>query len=223
MPEKLTPYAFSQLSDLDDWRVSLGRIEALYRASSFAGAAALVGTIAAAADAADHHPDVDLRYPGLVHVVLTTHSTGGLSDLDADLARTVSALAAEAGATPEQRSGQVTEIAIDAMDIPKVLPFWRAVFGYVDESDHAIVDPLRLGPPVWFQQMDAPRPQRNRIHLDITVPHDRAQARIDAAVAAGGTIVSDEHARAFWVLADAEGNEACICTWQDRRSSGQDE
>lgn len=223
MPEKLTPYAFSQLSDLDDWRVSLGRIEALYRASSFAGAAALVGAIAAAADAADHHPDVDLRYPGLVHVVLTTHSTGGLSDLDADLARTISALAAEAGATPEQRSGQVTEIAIDAMDIPNVLPFWRAVFGYVDESDYAIVDPLRLGPPVWFQQMDAPRPQRNRIHLDITVPHDRAQARIDAAVAAGGTIVSDEHARAFWVLADAEGNEACICTWQDRRSSGQDE
>jgi 4a-hydroxytetrahydrobiopterin dehydratase len=68
--------------------------------------------------------------------------------------------------------------------------------------------------------MDEPRPQRNRIHLDITVPHDRAQERIDAALAAGGTLVTDEHARAFWVLADAEGNEACICTWQDRRSSG---
>jgi 4a-hydroxytetrahydrobiopterin dehydratase len=64
--------------------------------------------------------------------------------------------------------------------------------------------------------MDAPRTQRNRIHFDITVPHDEAEARIAAALAAGGTMVSDSAARAFWVLADAEGNEICICTWQDR-------
>jgi 4a-hydroxytetrahydrobiopterin dehydratase len=216
MPEVLTPKQFSELPGLDDWRVSLGRIEALFRAGSFAAAAQLVAGIAAAADAADHHPDIDLRYPGVVHVVLSTHSTGGLSDLDASLAGTISQLAAEAGATAEPQSGQVTEIAIDAMDIPKVLPFWRAVFGYVDGSAYAIVDPLRIGPPVWFQQMDEPRPQRNRIHLDITVPHDKAQERIDAALAAGGTMVTDRYARAFWVLADAEGNEACICTWQDR-------
>jgi 4a-hydroxytetrahydrobiopterin dehydratase len=220
MPEVLTPKQFSELPGLDDWRVSLGRIEALFRAGSFAAAAQLVAGIAAAADAADHHPDIDLRYPGVVHVVLSTHSTGGLSDLDASLARTITQLAAEAGATAEPRRGQVTEIAIDAMDIPKVLPFWRAVFGYVDDSEYAIADPLRIGPPVWFQQMDEPRPQRNRIHLDITVPHDEAQERIDAALAAGGTMVTDRYARAFWVLADAEGNEACICTWQDRRNSG---
>ena len=64
--------------------------------------------------------------------------------------------------------------------------------------------------------MDEPRPQRNRIHLDITVAHDAAEARVAAALAAGGTLVSDARARAFWVLADAEGNEACVCTWQDR-------
>ena len=58
--------------------------------------------------------------------------------------------------------------------------------------------------------MTEPRPQRNRIHLDISVPHDEAQARIEAALKAGGTLVSDAHAPAFWVLADAEGNEACI-------------
>lgn len=220
MPEVLTPFQFSELPGLDDWRVSLGRIEAVFRSGSFSAAADLVGKIAGAADAADHHPDVDLRYPGVVHVALSTHSTGGLSDLDAKLARTISELAAGAGATAEPRSGQVTEIAIDALDIPRVLPFWRAVLGYVDDSPNAIVDRLHLGPPVWFQQMDAARPQRNRIHIDITVPHDKAQERIDAALAAGGTMVTDEHARAFWVLADPEGNEACICTWQDRRNSG---
>jgi 4a-hydroxytetrahydrobiopterin dehydratase len=64
--------------------------------------------------------------------------------------------------------------------------------------------------------MTEPRPQRNRIHLDISVPHDEAQARIEAALDAGGTLVSDSHAPAFWVLADAEGNEACMTTWQGR-------
>jgi 4a-hydroxytetrahydrobiopterin dehydratase len=88
--------------------------------------------------------------------------------------------------------------------------------GYERESDFAIVDPKRLGPAFWFQQMDAPRPQRNRIHVDVTVPHDEAEARVAAALAAGGRLVSDARARAFWVLADPEGNEACVCTWQDR-------
>jgi len=109
-----------------------------------------------------------------------------------------------------------TEVAIDAMDIAAVRPFWRALLGYVDDGDDALADPDRVGPAFWFQQMDAPRPQRNRIHLDVTVPHDVAAARVAAAVEAGGHVVSDERARAFWVLADPEGNEACICTWQDR-------
>ncbi|HVE18877.1 MAG TPA: VOC family protein, partial [Ilumatobacteraceae bacterium] len=82
----------------------------------------------------------------------------------------------------------------------------------------ALVDPRRIGPAFWFQQMDAPRPQRNRIHLDVTVPHDVAEQRISDAIAAGGHMVSDARARAFWILADPEGNEACICTWQDRGS-----
>ena len=68
----------------------------------------------------------------------------------------------------------------------------------------------------WFQQMDQPRRQRNRIHIDITVPPEEADARVEAALAAGGTLVNDEYARAFWILADPEGNEACVCTWEDR-------
>jgi 4a-hydroxytetrahydrobiopterin dehydratase len=79
-----------------------------------------------------------------------------------------------------------------------------------------IVDPQRQGPSVWFQQMDAPRVQRNRIHFDVAVPHDEAPNRVGAALAAGGTMVSDRSAPAFWVLADAEGNEVCVCTWQGR-------
>ena len=72
------------------------------------------------------------------------------------------------------------------------------------------------GPSFWFQRMDAPRPQRNRIHIDVWVPHDQAEARIAAAIAAGGHLVTDQHAPSWWVLADAEGNEACVATWMSR-------
>ncbi len=115
---------------------------------------------------------------------------------------------------------QALEIAIDALDIPLVRPFWKAITGYADEPgselNAALVDPTGRGPEIWFQQMDAPRPQRNRIHIDVDVPHEAAGARIDAAIAAGGRLLSDDAAPAFWVLADPEGNEACICTWQGR-------
>ncbi|MGC4854079.1 VOC family protein [Micromonospora sp. DT4] len=116
------------------------------------------------------------------------------------------------------------EIAIDALDIAAVRPFWKAVLGYADEAgadgpEDPIVDPVGQGPAMWFQQMDRPRPDRNRIHLDICVPHDEAPRRIEAALTVGGRLVSASHAPAFWVLADIEGNEACVTTWQGRDGS----
>jgi 4a-hydroxytetrahydrobiopterin dehydratase len=75
---------------------------------------------------------------------------------------------------------------------------------------------MGVGPSVWFQQMTEPRTERNRIHLDVTVPHDVAEQRVADALAAGGTLLTDEYARAWWVLADADGNEVCVSTWLDR-------
>jgi len=120
-----------------------------------------------------------------------------------------------------ERAVQVLEIAIDALDAAAIRPFWAAVLGYVDEPGRSgpwdgLIDPLGQGPAVWFQEMDAPRPQRNRIHFDVSVPHDEAAPRIRATLAAGGKLLSDAEAPAFWVLADAEGNEACVTTWQGR-------
>jgi 4a-hydroxytetrahydrobiopterin dehydratase len=115
---------------------------------------------------------------------------------------------------------QVLEIAVDAIDIPSVRPFWKAIMGYTDEvagpDPDVLIDPYGQGPAIWFQQMDAPRPQRNRIHIDISVPHDEAPRRLEAALAAGGRLMSDANAPSWWVLADPEGNEACITTWQGR-------
>jgi 4a-hydroxytetrahydrobiopterin dehydratase len=196
---------FAALDGLDDWRYLRDEIHATFRAPSYPAAASLAaGIVALAADVR-----LDLRPPGLVRVVLTNHEG------DVELARSVSGLAAESGASAEPTTVQTCEIGIDALDIPAVRPFWAAVLGY-REVDGAVVDPAGRGPAVWFQQMDAPRPQRNRVHVDVTVPHDVAEQRVTAAVAAGGRLLSDARARAFWVLADPEGNEACVCTWQDR-------
>jgi 4a-hydroxytetrahydrobiopterin dehydratase len=96
------------------------------------------------------------------------------------------------------------------------MPFWRTVLGYRQVGDTDLVDPQWRHAMVFFQQMDAPRPQRNRLHVDVRVPHDRIRALVDAAVAAGGRITYDEHAPAWWTLQDAEGNEVDIATWEGR-------
>jgi 4a-hydroxytetrahydrobiopterin dehydratase len=212
----ITAAEFAQLPGLDDWRYVLGAIHAEFTFRSFTDAAAFIAAVAEAADAAAHHPDLALRASARVRVTLQTHDADGVTTLDADFARTVSALAAAAGAGAAPGRVSALEIAIDTMDADRIRPFWAAALGYVEVGRTSLADPQRLGPSVWFQQMDEPRDERQRFHLDVSVPHDQAEARVAAVVAAGGRLVSDEFARAWWVLADADGNEACICTWQDR-------
>jgi 4a-hydroxytetrahydrobiopterin dehydratase len=57
------------------------------------------------------------------------------------------------------------------------------------------------------------------MHVDLWLPHDVVADRMAAALDAGGRLVTDEHAPEFWVLADAEGNEICLCTWQEREGA----
>ena len=203
------------------WRLVLGAIYAEVAVSSLAQAAeaAALAVQAAGADG-QGHLSVDIRAQRAV-LRLQSATQWAVTGLDIGLAQTISAALTARGLPLAPGSVQALEIAIDALDIAGVRPFWKAVTGYVDEpgpSDlsDGLVDPSGRGPAIWFQQMDAPRPQRNRIHLDVDVPHDAAAERIAAAIAAGGTLLSDSAAPAFWVLADAEGNEVCVCTWQGR-------
>jgi dienelactone hydrolase len=71
----------------------------------------------------------------------------------------------------EPTAVQTVQVAIDAFTSPEVMPFWRALLGYQEKGPEGLVDPHGRGPSIWFQDMDAPRPQRNRSHVDISVPH----------------------------------------------------
>ena len=199
---------------LDDWRLVLGLLRARFTTDDFASAAQLTQRVGEAAEAANHHPDLDLRW-GRLDVALASHDVGGITSRDLDLARTVSTLAAEAGARPDPASLQEVEIGIDTADDSRLGPFWAAVLGGEVKAD-GVHNATGDVPTLWFQDTEEHDEPRQRFHLDVWVPPEQVQPRIDAALAAGGTLFSDAEAPSFWVLADPDGNKACLCTWQDR-------
>jgi 4a-hydroxytetrahydrobiopterin dehydratase len=205
---------FDESPGVEDWRALWGGGFACtyFPTGSFAAGAALVHAISALPATANHHVDVDLRPEG-VTVRLFTHAPGGLSNHDVELAREISAAARELGVSADPSAVQHLQVTIDALVTAEVRPFWRAVLGYQMVGEEDVLDPHRCGPPFSFQQMDAPRPQRNRIHIDVYVPRDHAEARIAAALAAGGHMVNDTRAPHWWTLADAEGNEVDLAIW----------
>lgn len=208
-----------------DWRLMLGELQTAVPVDDLAaGLETARALLEAAGMPGERRLRLDLR-PGVLLLVVSAPDAWQVGSAEVELAQRLSASFAALGlpARPdlvEPRSMQSLELGIDTMDRSLIRPFWKAVLGYVDEPGddlpNGLVDPLGQGPAVWFQQLDEPRPQRNRIHFDVTVPHDQAAARIAAALAAGGTLLNDSEAPAFWVLADADGNEACVCTWQGR-------
>ena len=196
------------------WRVMAYAAATHFRTASFAEGVSLVEAIGRMADASGHRPDIDVRPEGFT-VRITVNDMGVLTERELAFAGDISAAARELGVEVDTTRLQMVQIAIDALVIPDVLPFWEAVLGYRLFGD-TLVDPDFEGPTVWFQQMDGPRPQRNRIHVDLYLPQDQAEARIAAAIEAGGRIVYDGHAPDWWTLADPEGNEVDVAPWPDR-------
>lgn len=215
MAEAITSQQFHAATGVEDWRVVFDGARTTFRTGSFAAGVALVEAIGRLADEVEHHPDVDLRYGG-VGVKLWTHEVQGLTQRDVDLARQISVAARELGASADPAAVQLVQISIDTLSRPAIMPFWRAVLGYDMVGEEDVVDPFGRGPSFWFQQMAEPRQQRNRIHVDISLPHDQADARIAAALDAGGRIVNDTNAPDWWTLADPDGNEVDIAPWPDR-------
>jgi len=219
MGDQITMRKFRESEGVEDWRVVGEGACANFRTGSFAAGARLVHAISELANLDDHHPDVDVRHDGvIVRLIIVAPNYCGLSERDLELARQIAAIARKLGVPADPANVQTVQITIDAFDIPKVKAFWRAVLGYQDRDDSPedLVDPRGRGASIWFQKIDTPDPQVTRIHLDIWVPQDQAKARIAAAIAAGGRLVTDKYAPAWWTLADAEGNLADVATTMSR-------
>ena len=204
---------FSSADGVAEWRVLFWGAKALYETGNFATGAKFVAAIAEAAEAMGHAPLVDLR-PDTVTVQVITPGVG-LSDRDLELARSISGIATRLRLKSDPSAVQHVQLAFDTADRPAVMEFWRAALGYVAVGDEDLIEPNLIGPPAWFQDKEFV-PPRNRIHMDVSVPHDQAQARIDAIVAAGGRVLGDRYAPAWVSLIDPEGNVVDICTWQGR-------
>ena len=200
--------------NLDGWTYLPGGLYTRIETENFAAGLALVDAIGEVAEQLDHHPDLDLRYAG-VDIRLSSHDVGGVTERDVRLARAVSSIAAARGLRLSTAGVSRQEWGLDTPAAPAVRPFWAAVLGL--ELADELTDRAGLLPSVWFQPSGDEEP-RQRWHPDVWVDPAEVQPRIDAGLAAGGTLVSDAEAPAFWVLADPEGNRMCLCTWQDRGS-----
>lgn len=210
---RIKPQQFHEAVGVEDWRVVGEGACAYFRTGSFAVGAQFVHAISEMTGVGDDHPDVDVRREGVIARLITvTDDYYGLTELHVELARQISAVARELGLAADPSALQTVQVTIDALAGPDVVAFWRALLGYQDRANSGedLIDPRRRGAPFYFQQMEEPRPQRNRVHIDVWVPYDQAEARIAAALAAGGRLVNDADAPSNWVLADPEGNEACV-------------
>jgi 4a-hydroxytetrahydrobiopterin dehydratase len=204
---------FLAAEGIDDWVVLHGGATAMYRVASVRDAARLADALA--------------EVPGLEGSgALLTISDGWLNvrlsrDLwqlephHVELARAISAVAREYGAIADRASVQEVQLAVAAKPDAIDVGFWRAVLGYAPMADDNAVDPLGHGSTVWMQELENGKPLRHAMHVDVSVAREHVQARLAAALAAGGRIVDVSEDPAHWTLSDRAGNRVCITAWPD--------
>jgi 4a-hydroxytetrahydrobiopterin dehydratase len=203
---------------LGDWRKLAQGLHARFETGDFTSGTRFLAAIAEAAQQAGHHPEVRI-VPPWVEIKLATHEDGWwVTERDVDLARRISQIARQQGFPAEPGAVAQLELGLDSADFAAQGRFWAALLtGSADNVGHGdVMDPDSRVPNLWFQQTDVHDVPRQRFHIDLWLPHDVAEQRIAAAVAAGGSVVDDSNAPSFVVLADPEGNRACVCTCLDR-------
>lgn len=202
---------FLAAEGVSDWVVLHGGATAVFRVASLGDATRLAEAVA--------------RVPGVegVGVLMTvadrhltvrlTRDLWQLEPRHIPLARAVSFVARSHGAVAD-RAGEV-QLAISAQPDAVDLGFWRAVLGYVGAADDNAADPLGHGSTVWMQEPNPAKAFRHAMHIDVSVAREQVEARLAAALAAGGRIVDDSHAPEHWTLSDRAGNRVCVCAWPD--------
>jgi hypothetical protein len=205
-PVTLTAREFQLAGGTEDWRVLGAGASSWYAASSHREGAALVRAMAGVGLAVDL--DLDVRASGVRVRLPLTPLDGGFRPAHVDAARVVAQAAAGLGLVADPSAVQDLQLTFDVLDQAAVSPFWETALGYAAVGDEDLLDPGRRHPPIWFQDMDAPRPLRNRLHLDAVTTQPVAVAALEdlRAGPAGGVA---EHGY-YATVADAEGNEVDV-------------
>jgi pterin-4a-carbinolamine dehydratase len=211
---RITGKAFHDADGVDDWRVLYWGAYAFYRIGSFAEGSRFIAAIADIADEIGHFPDVDLRPEGIT-VRTFSRRDGALNERDIELARRISAVARELKLEPDPGQLQVVGIAVAQDADTDVRPFFAAALGYDNLDATDAIDRQRRNPHFSFQELHPPRPSRGRTHIDVSVPADQAEARVAAALAAGGRLADGSHAPQWWTLASPENHGVDIAAWPD--------
>lgn len=209
----ISPAAFHMVEGVEAWHVTSHGAEAIFRASSLAEAAGIVPTLVEEAERAELTPDVDLRPEAVAVRVGFVGSTlpGGLTAF----AAAVSIAAAEAGLRPDPGAIQAVDLYVAEHSATTTRSFWSAVLGYTPIGDTDAVDPLRRGPQLAFNPIRGDRPGRGRTHVDLHVPAEVALERVSAGLAAGGRLVDQSHAPAWWTLASPDNHGVDVAAWVD--------
>jgi 4a-hydroxytetrahydrobiopterin dehydratase len=205
--------AFLAAEGVGDWVVLHGGATAVFRVDSLSSAVRL-------ADAVAQVPGIEGS--GALLTVADDHLSVRLSrgvfrveESHIDIARAVSATARSQGAVAERGRAQEVQVAIAAQPDAIDVGFWRAVLGYSPLAEDNAVDPLGHGSTVWMQDLDPNKPLRHAMHVDVSVAREHAEARVAAALAAGGRMIHDADAPQGWILADSAGNRVCVAAWPD--------
>ena len=204
---------FNAADGLDDWAVLHGGPTAAFRTGSLVEAAQLAAAMAEVPGLAGTRVSFSVTDGRLA--VRLTREMWGVESHHVEIARALSAVASKHGATADRSAVQEVQVAIAAKPDEIDLGFWRAILGYDGMADDNGIDPLGHGSTVWMQGLDEAKSLRHAMHIDVSVPQDQAEARLAAAVAAGGRIVDESEAPSSWILADRAGNKVCIAAWPD--------
>jgi 4a-hydroxytetrahydrobiopterin dehydratase len=204
---------FLQADGLEDWVVLHGGPSAVFVTETLADAAELARAIAQMPGLEGTHAQLTIVSKRLT--VRLTRETWKIEPHHIDLAREISRVAKSLGAVSDPKQVQEVQFAIAAKTEAIDLGFWRAVLGYEPMLEDNAIDPLGVSSTVWMQELDAAKPLRHAMHLDVSLSKELAQARVEAAVKAGGEVVDDSFAPSWWILADRSGNKVCVVAWPD--------
>lgn len=213
---------------LSDWRKLAQGLHARFLVDDFAAGARFVAAVGEAGDALGHHPSVSMG-AGYVDLKLisadavyrddegTEHVIEWVTQRDVDLARRITAIAADRQLEADPASVSVIELGLDTAHSATIAPVWAALLtgnaeaqGHGSPSDE-IRDATGRVPNLWFGDADERETPRQRFHVEVYVAREVAEQRIAAALAAGGSVVDDSDSPSLTVIADQDGNTGVVC------------